>query len=306
MKSVTEFLTEEQLNEKLLLINNGKRYGQIVILAGGAGSGKGFASNNFMNIQDFKVRDVDEMKRMFLKINKATGKYPEIKGLNLRNPKDVAKLHAFVEKLGTTDKTLSAMLSQSKNPETLPNILFDVTLKNISKANKLIPELIGQGYKEENIHLVWVLTDYKLAVAQNRGRERVVPDDILLQTHEGAANTMWDILDKGKIPKGVNGGIYVILNNRKNTIFFKGSDGKDYRNAKDNKKDTKRLPTGKGISGKKEKDDIAPIIKDFKYLVFKKPKKSPLTNAKIKLQLWAWITNNIPVTQLTAHIWDAN
>jgi len=176
----------------------------------------------------------------------------------------------------------------------------------LKKQNKLIPNLIGHGYKEENIHLVWVLTDYKLAVAQNRGRERVVPDDILLQTHEGAANTMWDILDKGKIPKGLNGGIYVILNNRKNTIFFKGSDGKNYRSAKDNKKDIKRLPTGKGLSGKKTKDEVAPIIKDFKYLIFKKPKKTPFTNAKIKLQLWAWITDNIPATKLTAHIWDAN
>ena len=75
---------QELLNEKLLLINNGKRYGQIVFLAGGAGSGKGFAGTNFMNSQDFKVRDVDEMKLAFLKMNKLKGKYPELSGLNLR------------------------------------------------------------------------------------------------------------------------------------------------------------------------------------------------------------------------------
>ena len=33
----------KELNEKLILFNNGKRYGQIVFMAGGAGSGKGFA-----------------------------------------------------------------------------------------------------------------------------------------------------------------------------------------------------------------------------------------------------------------------
>ena len=38
----------QQLEEKLIMFNNGARYGQIVFLAGGAGSGKGFALSNFM------------------------------------------------------------------------------------------------------------------------------------------------------------------------------------------------------------------------------------------------------------------
>ena len=288
MKSVLQFLSEEELNEKLLLINNGKRYGQIVILAGGAGSGKGFASGNFMNIQDFKVRDVDETKRIFLKLDKLKGKYPEIRGLDLKNPDDVFKLHAFIEKLGVTDKSLNALLSQTRNPKTLPNILFDVTLKNIKKSDILIPKLLEQGYKSENIHLVWVLTDYKIAVMQNKSRARVVPDDILLQTHEGAATTMWDIVGKGNIPKGINGGIYVVLNNRKNTVFFKDDKGKNVKT------------TGKGITGKKIP---SPIIKDFKYLIFKKPNKSPMNSAKIKIQLWTWVINNIPMTDITSSIW---
>lgn len=292
MKTVKEFLSEEQLNEKLLLIQQGKKYGQIVILAGGAGSGKGFASANFMNNQDFKVRDVDEMKRLFLKINKATGKYPEIKELNLKNPVDVGKLHDFVDKMGTSDKTLSVMKKAFPNKEVLPNILFDVTFKNTKSMDKVIPELLAQGYKEENIHLVWVLTDYKVAVMANKTRERVVPDDILLQTHEGAANTMWDILEKNKIPKYIDGGIYVILNNRKNTIFFTNDKGEKIKTNVNQKYGTK------DIKGKKN-----PIIKDFKYLIFKKPKKAPFTNAKIKFQLWAWITNNIPMTDLTSKIW---
>ena len=284
MKTVQEFLSEDLLNEKLLLINNGKRYGQIVILAGGAGSGKGFAGTNFMNSQDYKVRDVDEMKKSFIKLDKLTSKYPEIRGLNLRTPNDVAKLHMFVDKMGSKDKTLSNMLKATSNPKTLPNILFDVTFKNTKSMNKVIPELLAQGYKKEDIHLVWVLTDYKVAVAANKSRERVVPDDILLDTHEGAANTMWDIVNKQNIPKGIDGGIYVVLNNRENTLFFTDKSGKPIKS------------TGKGSLA----------IKDFKYLTFKKPKKSPETNAKIKLQLWAWITNNIPATKLTSHIWDAN
>ena len=57
MKKFSQFLTE-----KLILISNGKKYGQIVFLVGGAGSGKGFALANFMEKEKFKVRDVDEWK----------------------------------------------------------------------------------------------------------------------------------------------------------------------------------------------------------------------------------------------------
>ncbi len=86
MKPFKEFNESlEYLEEKLLLINNGKKYGQIVFLAGGAGSGKGFASTNFMEKEKFKVRDVDEWKTAFMKIGALKNKYPEIKGLNLKN-----------------------------------------------------------------------------------------------------------------------------------------------------------------------------------------------------------------------------
>jgi len=292
--SFEEYITTpEQLDEKLLLINQGKRYGQVVFLAGGAGSGKGFASSNFMNIHDYKVRDVDEVKRLFLKIAKEKNKYPELKGLNLKNPKDVSKLHDFIVKMDWKNKTMGNMIQQMSNPETLPNILFDITLKRPSYANKVLPQLIEQGYKPENIHLVWVLTDYKIAVQQNRERERVVLDDILLNTHEGAAKSMWDIIGKGNLPKGLNGGIYVILNNKQNTIFFKKDDTKDYRKSKDD--DSTEVRKGSG-SGKT-------IIKDFKYLVYKKPGKKAETSARIKLQLWQWITTNIPMTKDTSTIW---
>ncbi len=58
------------LAEKLITLSNGKKYGQIVFLAGGAGSGKGFAADNFMQKELFKVRDVDEWKKTFQKISK--------------------------------------------------------------------------------------------------------------------------------------------------------------------------------------------------------------------------------------------
>ena len=63
-------VNEEQLDEKLITFSNRAPYGQIVFMAGGAGSGKGFAIDNFIDAAGFKVRDVDEMKKAHAKLDK--------------------------------------------------------------------------------------------------------------------------------------------------------------------------------------------------------------------------------------------
>ena len=74
----------QYLEEKLIMYGQGKRYGQIVFLAGGAGSGKGFAISNFMEKEKFKIRDVDEWKKGFLKLAQTKKQFSELKGLQLR------------------------------------------------------------------------------------------------------------------------------------------------------------------------------------------------------------------------------
>jgi dephospho-CoA kinase len=89
---IFEEMTEDILNEKLITYGNRKSYGQIVFVAGGAGSGKGFAISNFLDSTSFKVRDVDEMKKQLqilnrlgkLDINSIIKKY----GKNIK-PKDI-------------------------------------------------------------------------------------------------------------------------------------------------------------------------------------------------------------------------
>ena len=56
---IYEEITEDTLNEKLITYGNRKPYGQVVFVAGGAGSGKGFAIENFLDSSSFKIRDVD-------------------------------------------------------------------------------------------------------------------------------------------------------------------------------------------------------------------------------------------------------
>jgi hypothetical protein len=52
----------------------------------------------------------------------------------------------------------------------------------------------------------------------------MVPEDILLKTHEGAGKTMWEIMTK-ILPKGLNGRIDVILNKRAETVPYVDSKG---------------------------------------------------------------------------------
>jgi hypothetical protein len=261
----------EQLDEKLIMYNNGAKYGQVVFLAGGAGSGKGFAQSNFMEVDKFKVFDVDELKKLFIKV----------KGLkmNLKNPKDVYDLHMMVKKSGVKDARLNLLaksVSDSAQKGTLPNLMFDVTLKEIEDIKEMMPMLNALGYDPKNIHVTWVLTDYYVAVQANQDRERVVPDDILLKTHVGAAGTM-DKIIKGQLPRGVNGEVRVILNNRENTIPW-------IRNVGNNK------TTSVKEKGQKKKL----VVKDFTYVTLKKRGKPFENEASIQKQVYSWIKDNVP------------
>jgi len=249
---VFEEITEDILNEKLITYGNRKPYGQIVFMAGGAGSGKGFAIKNFVDSASFKIRDVDEMKKQLQILNrlgkldirsilKKYGRNIKLKdldlirkiekdgyrlqNLNLKNPDHVYALHILVKAMGIKDSSLEKLLLGKNNPETLPNILFDITAKDITDITKVIPKLKAVGYKPENIHLTWVLTNYVTAMVNNKNRARMVPEDILLKTHEGAANTIWGIVTKA-LPKGMNGRVDVILNNPEHTVFFTDKDGR--------------------------------------------------------------------------------
>jgi dephospho-CoA kinase len=275
MLTFSQFLAEQYLEEKLIMYNQGKRYGQIVFLAGGAGSGKGFAIKNFMEGEKFKIRDVDEWKKAFMKLAETKNKFPEIKGLNLKNSKDVLKLHNFVKKKGIKDKSLDLLL-RDVNARHAPNVIFDITMKDTSNIDAVIPKLLEAGYDSKNIHLTWVLTNYAVAILNNRNRERVVADDIMLLSHEGAATSMYEVI-KGKLPRGLNGGVRVILNNRDNTIVWADPDTK------------KPMKTSQG--------DI--IIKDFTYLTLKKEGKSIGPETDVKRQLLGWIADNVPKTKLT-------
>jgi hypothetical protein len=324
----------EQLDEKLITFSNRKPYGQIVFMAGGAGSGKGFAINNFIDAAGFKVRDVDEMKTAVAKLDKLgkfsidawykkygnklsdkPGKKGELspkahieefvlgKGMSiadiadvnhkdngLRNPNNVASLHYIVDAMGLKDKWVINMLSGKTNKEALPNLLFDITAKKVSSITEVVKPLIEAGYDSKNIHLIWVLTKYSIAVEQNKGRDRVVPADIQLDTHEGATTTIWSILTKN-LPKGIDGRIDVILNNEENTIYYRIPSVRR-ANAK-GKEDTKKIGNSKSPSGGQLK---VGVVSDFTSLPVKKQGGGIIPETEWKVRLYNWIKTNAPET----------
>jgi len=273
--------SQEYLEEKLLMLNNGKKYGQVVFLAGGAGSGKGFSSGTFMQRELFKVFDVDELKKAFMKLADMKNKYPEIQGLDLKNPKDTAKMHMFIKDKDVNQKVLDTLLSASG--KTKPNLMFDITAKDIKNIQFYIPKLMNAGYNPANIHMVWVLTNYELAIRQNieRAQEpggRMVPSDIMLVTHKGAAQTVYDYIEGRSKKLPINGEIHVILNNREHTVFFEPTGA-----------DRRSKVTGKINLGN---------VKDFKYMTIKKRGKPILDEKTWQKQLYSWIAQNIPQADL--------
>jgi hypothetical protein len=313
-----ESVNEEQIDEKLITFSNRAPYGQIVFMAGGAGSGKGFAISNFIDSAGFKVRDVDTMKKAVGELDrlgkfsvdnwykkygkklsdkpgKGGGLSPKAhveefvlgKGMSisdisndLNNPNNVASLHYIVDTMGLKDKWVINMLSGKTNKETLPNLLFDITAKKVSSITDVIKPLIDAGYNSKNVHLIWVLKNYHAAVKANKKRDRVVPDDILLQTHEGASQTMWEVLTKIK-PNGLDGRIDVILNNNKFTAKFVDSNGKEIQVEPNQMNKLKKAQ---------------PVVSGFKSLPIKTQGGGMIPEKYWQGELKGWILSNTPDT----------
>jgi len=264
------------LNEKLIIVNKNKKEGQVIFLAGGGGSGKGFAQEKFIDVSSYKAFDVDALKTRLIKIAQKTGKNPELANLDLRKPEDVFKLHTYVTDNNLADKQLMTFLNQAKKQKALPNVLFDVTLKSLKKIKDKMMPLISIGYDPKDAHLIWVLTEYEIAVVQNSERSRVVPADIMFQTHSGAAVSMSNILS-GNIPHELDGEVYVLLSGKKDTKIYLDDE------------------TGKAktsISALTGQENIT--IKEFSYVKVTDAGKPIMSDEKIQNQVYDWAKVRVP------------
>ena len=217
---------QDDLNEVLITLGNKAypQFGNIVILAGGAGSGKGFVKDKLLGI-DGKSLDVDALKALAMaskdiRRNVITAFGVDINKLDLTIPENVSKLHVLMDDIKLPSRREKALYTSilTAPADRKPNIIFDVTLKDMKKFIKIAEKASELGYAKENIHIVWVVNDVKVAMEQNKdvSRGRVVPEDILIDTHKGASMTMFSIINESqKLRKYMDGAVVLAFNKKK-------------------------------------------------------------------------------------------
>lgn len=180
------------------------KFGNVIILAGGAGSGKGFIKNKLIGAEGYNF-DVDELKSLSMRTPKIVDRIQKEFGvdpskLDLKKPDDVAKLHEIIgDALQLDDKRKQTLFASimTAHPDRKPNLIFDVTLKDLRKLQNITRQVKTLGYDNEKIHIVWIINDIEIAKQQNAKRSRQVPVEILVNTHRGASHTMHDIVNMG-------------------------------------------------------------------------------------------------------------
>lgn len=227
-------LYENALIEDLIKVGD-EAYPQgdnIVIFAGGSGSGKSFILKNLLGLEG-KVFDPDELKTFYLKNKKLQDKLKvdydiDISKFNMKDPKDVETLHLLLTKKGIHEKRIEVFLNTASKLTNKPNIVFDTTLSSLDKFNNIIKQTTNVGYKPENIHIVWVLTDYDTALENNARRDRQVPLVVFHNAHTGVSLTIKELLNNSESLNGLDGDIVLVFNNPKDTELKKSDKGGKY------------------------------------------------------------------------------
>jgi len=197
------------------------KFGNVIILAGGAGSGKGFIKNKLIGAEGYNF-DVDQLKSLSMRTPKIIERIKTEFGvdpskLDLKKPEDVAKLHEIIgDSLNLDDKRKQTVFASimTAHPDRKPNLIFDVTLKDLRKLQNITRQVKTLGYENEKIHVVWIINDIEVAKKQNATRSRQVPVEILINTHRGASHTMHDIVNMGNDLKNYMDGDIVFAFNK--------------------------------------------------------------------------------------------
>ncbi len=197
------------------------KYGNVVILAGGMASGKGFVKSNLIGVDGYSF-DPDALKplvasapKLVKMIKKKFGRDVPALAADM-NPKNATILHNLIGKqLKIGDRRLEALYrSITTSPaDRKPNIVFDFSLQKFNKLNKTVNAILPLGYEKSNIHIVWVVNDVEVASAQNQARPRTAPENLLRASHEGASLSMQKLVSMGTgISKYLDGEIVIAFN----------------------------------------------------------------------------------------------
>lgn len=134
---------------------------KLIIMAGLPGSGKSYIRNKMFN--EFAYVDCDELKKT-------------IKGYDPKNPGAVHAESKILEK--------QEIYTKMTNGE---SFVYDTTGTNSDRVVSMIKEAQGVGYVVTIAH---VKTTLATALERNSKRERVVPEEIVLEKYEQMETSM--------------------------------------------------------------------------------------------------------------------
>lgn len=226
---VEDMNNERQLDEAGLIINKNDgaypKEGQILIMAGGGGSGKSFILENLLLFEG-KVFNIDHSKeclRLYGK-KKPDGKIAqkfkqrygyELKDISLKNPQHCNDIHEFLVQYRLAYEPQALFFKAAQVSKIKPNVIFDITLKDLQHLEIISAYAQQGGYDPKNIHVVWVLNDIKVALDQNAKRERTEPTDVIVTAHNGVATSMKALFDYSeKWRQAIDGDIWIVFNKK--------------------------------------------------------------------------------------------
>lgn len=140
-----------QTIEEAIQFNNGAAYGQIVILAGGPASGKGFVRDWVLDVGNYKTRDVDDFKKKFLRL------------LHKRKTNLTEEEIKILSRLNEVDGSVKDFMKDSSNVAMIHHYVSKKINRQLDSLK--IKERFHQEFSEflENIHKENILADPKTA-----------------------------------------------------------------------------------------------------------------------------------------------
>ena len=194
------------------------KFGNILILAGGSGSGKGHQLKNLIGVEG-KILDIDRLKELALQHYGIRKTLQQKFGINVddasnfKDPEFTGKVHKALKQLNLKERLYNTLNYIADLQERKPNLIFDVTLSDFGQFRDICDIAKTLHYDLKNIHVVWVLNTIEIALEQNSNRERVVPEEVVRSIFKNVSSTLKEICTLGsKLNSYMDGDIWVSFN----------------------------------------------------------------------------------------------
>ena len=231
-----------RINEKLIRTPpKTPNEGQVIVMAGSAGSGKNFVIDKFTDISNkFKVLDIDEIQHLIIRskiifkrfrefLIKTNSPYRHYSDQDLKDPgmfKDsefTDTIYDFMTLNKIPHTKLGVFLRANQNKNNLPNIVLNTTFGSTQNIQNKLDAIIEAGYKPENIHLIWVVTTLDESMKRNLSRERTVAAEFVKDNYRKVVENIRGLLghNHGVFKEYIGGNVWAVLNLGEMTSYYR-------------------------------------------------------------------------------------